>query len=184
MSVKCGMCFTIRMCRLAAAHRKNRLMLLGSPPDMVHGILSHRIRTSAWKRTRCSCLSIINYIFTLKQSFFIIRYFFKKSNTKFLPPCCTCRNRESHAERPRSCLFSLSMCARRGKIEPEKFPPAPLGEQVSGTRGLCPQSLSVRVSLCRRFTLQMTFFQRISFIFEQEEIKWTTKPVFVMIPNC
>ena len=29
-------------CRLSAAHRANHLMLLGSPPDMVHGALSHR----------------------------------------------------------------------------------------------------------------------------------------------
>lgn len=30
------------MCRLAAAHETVRLMLLGLPPDMVHGALSHR----------------------------------------------------------------------------------------------------------------------------------------------
>ncbi len=30
--------------RLTAAHKANRLMLLGSPPDMVHSALPHRIR--------------------------------------------------------------------------------------------------------------------------------------------
>ena len=30
--------------RLAAAHEANRLMLLGSPPDMVHSAPSHRAR--------------------------------------------------------------------------------------------------------------------------------------------
>ena len=175
MSVKCGMCFTIRMCRLAAAHRKNRLMLLGSPPDMVHGILSHRIRTSAWKRTRCSCLSIINYIFTLKQSFFIIRYFFKKSNTKFLPPCCTCRNRGNHAERPRSCLFSLSMCAHRGKIEPEKLPTAPLGNRFQAHGGFVrkayPRKAFLYRLLCAGASLCKRHFSKKSLLFLNRR-KW------------
>ncbi len=37
------------MCRLAAAHETNRLMLLGLPPDMVHGVSLHRARTSIFR---------------------------------------------------------------------------------------------------------------------------------------
>ena len=37
------------MCRLAAAHETIRLMLLGLPPDMVHGVLLHRARTSIFR---------------------------------------------------------------------------------------------------------------------------------------
>ncbi len=37
------------MCRLAAAHKAIRLMLLGLPPDMVHGVLLHRARTSIFR---------------------------------------------------------------------------------------------------------------------------------------
>lgn len=37
------------MCRLAAAHKTIRLMLLGLPPDMVHGVLLHRARTSIFR---------------------------------------------------------------------------------------------------------------------------------------
>lgn len=37
------------MCRLAAAHKTNRLMLLGLPPDMVHGVSLHRARTSIFR---------------------------------------------------------------------------------------------------------------------------------------
>ena len=32
-------------CRRAVAHSADRLMLLGSPPDMVHGAPSHRTYT-------------------------------------------------------------------------------------------------------------------------------------------
>ena len=42
----------MRANRLAAAHRIIRLMLLGSPPDMVHGALSHRARLTACLYTR------------------------------------------------------------------------------------------------------------------------------------
>jgi len=37
------------MCRLAAAHKTVRLMLLGLPPDMVHGVSLHRARTSIFR---------------------------------------------------------------------------------------------------------------------------------------
>ncbi len=37
------------MCRLAAAHKTIRLMLLGLPPDMVHGVLLHRAHTSIFR---------------------------------------------------------------------------------------------------------------------------------------
>ena len=37
------------MCRLAAAHKTIRLMLLGLPPDMVHGVSLHRARTSIFR---------------------------------------------------------------------------------------------------------------------------------------
>ena len=37
------------MCRLAAAHNTHRLMLLGLPPDMVHGVLLHRAHTSIFR---------------------------------------------------------------------------------------------------------------------------------------
>lgn len=37
------------MCRLAAAHKTVRLMLLGFPPDMVHGVLLHRAHTSIFR---------------------------------------------------------------------------------------------------------------------------------------
>lgn len=37
------------MCRLAAAHKTIRLMLLGPPPDMVHGALLHRTRTPIFR---------------------------------------------------------------------------------------------------------------------------------------
>ena len=36
-----------RTYRKSAAHKIIRLMLLGSPPDMVHGTSLHRTRTSA-----------------------------------------------------------------------------------------------------------------------------------------
>lgn len=37
----------MRGCRLPAAHKALRLMLLGSPPDMVHETSSHRIHIPA-----------------------------------------------------------------------------------------------------------------------------------------
>lgn len=37
------------MCRLTAAHKTIRLMLLGPPPDMVHGALLHRTRTPIFR---------------------------------------------------------------------------------------------------------------------------------------
>lgn len=37
------------MCRLTAAHNTHRLMLLGLPPDMVHGVSLHRARTSIFR---------------------------------------------------------------------------------------------------------------------------------------
>ena len=37
------------MCRLTAAHKTIRLMLLGSPPDMVHGVSLHRARTPIFR---------------------------------------------------------------------------------------------------------------------------------------
>ena len=42
-----NMFLIIRKCRGPAAHRSCRLMLLGSPPDMVRGALSHRTNISA-----------------------------------------------------------------------------------------------------------------------------------------
>ena len=40
-----------------ASHGLFRLMLLGSPPDMVHGAPSHRARPPAYPVTRNSCLA-------------------------------------------------------------------------------------------------------------------------------
>lgn len=37
------------MCRLAAAHEALRLMLLGLPSDMVHGVSLHRAHTSIFR---------------------------------------------------------------------------------------------------------------------------------------
>ena len=62
--------------RLTAAHREIRLMLLGSPPDMVHSTLLHRV--CPHKREHlfvvvCTYLSIILY---LPEK---IKWFVKKS---------------------------------------------------------------------------------------------------------
>jgi len=40
------------MCRLIAAHETNRLMLLGLPPDMVHGVSLHKARTSIFRNLK------------------------------------------------------------------------------------------------------------------------------------
>ena len=51
------------MSRFTTAHGKNRLMLLGSPPDMVHSLPSHRTRSFARLVTQIRvALTIIIYI--------------------------------------------------------------------------------------------------------------------------
>ena len=49
---------SLRTNRFTAAHERCRLMLLGSPPDMVHGGPSHRTRTSAYLKARIFWLYI------------------------------------------------------------------------------------------------------------------------------
>ena len=49
---KKSMRLSLRTNRFTAAHEHCRLMLLGSPPDMVHGGPSHRTRTSAYLKAR------------------------------------------------------------------------------------------------------------------------------------
>lgn len=63
------------MCRLAAAHETIRLMLLGLPPDMVHGVLLHRARTSIFRNlnfehTALTC--IISHYEVFVKDFFQI----------------------------------------------------------------------------------------------------------------
>ena len=63
----------MRANRLAAAHRIIRLMLLGSPPDMVHGALSHRARLTACLYTRTDTHKY--HLFFITSSYRIIHYF-------------------------------------------------------------------------------------------------------------
>ncbi len=53
------------MSRFTAAHRVNCLMLLGSPPDMVHGTPSHRTRPFAHPLTQ-SKVTFISIIYILQ----------------------------------------------------------------------------------------------------------------------
>ena len=64
------------MCRLAAAHNTHRLMLLGLPPDMVHGVLLHRAHTSIFRNPitdltsrRCSVIMIPHFRSFVKNFF-------------------------------------------------------------------------------------------------------------------
>ena len=64
------------MCRLAAAHNTHRLMLLGLPPDMVHGVLLHRAHTSIFRNfitdfeQNFALLTIISYFkYVVKRNF-------------------------------------------------------------------------------------------------------------------
>ena len=58
--------------RLTAAHREIRLMLLGSPPDMVHSTLLHRVYPH--KREH---LYIFSYYFIILYSEEKIKWFLK-----------------------------------------------------------------------------------------------------------
>ena len=49
------------MSRFTAAHRENRLMLLGSPPDMVRSALSHRTRSFVRYGTQITSFIIIDF---------------------------------------------------------------------------------------------------------------------------
>ena len=65
------------MCRLAAAHKTIRLMLLGLPPDMVHGVLLHRAHTSIFRNlslneSSCNALKII-----ISQNFRFVKCLFR-----------------------------------------------------------------------------------------------------------
>ncbi len=55
------------MDRFTAAHEKIHLMLLGSPPDMVHGIPSHRTRPFAHSDT-------LKLLYTINNNFTSIKY--------------------------------------------------------------------------------------------------------------
>lgn len=81
------------MCRLAAAHETVRLMLLESPPDMVHGVSLHRARTPIFRRnefldvgrkTNNSFLNLFNYIIMKK----IFQVFAKKFLKNFFDIIC------------------------------------------------------------------------------------------------
>ncbi len=73
------------MCRLAAAHNTHRLMLLGLPPDMVHGVLLHRAHTSIFRNfylesgtsSHCS-LDIIAHSGSFVKDYMIIKKNFQK----------------------------------------------------------------------------------------------------------
>lgn len=66
------------MCRLAAAHKTIRLMLLGLPPDMVHGVLLHRAHTSIFRNQSLNqsnynaLYDIISQSYGFDKSYFII----------------------------------------------------------------------------------------------------------------
>lgn len=66
------------MCRLAAAHKTIRLMLLGLPPDMVHGVLLHRAHTSIFRNQSLNqsnynaLYDIISQSYGFVKSYFII----------------------------------------------------------------------------------------------------------------
>lgn len=75
------------MCRFTAAHKTIRLMLLGLPPDMVHGALLHRTRTPIFRRfirkirliqKSESDVIIIPHSEINFKYFFTKKYFFKK----------------------------------------------------------------------------------------------------------
>ena len=60
---------------LPAAHRKSRLMLLGSPPDMVHGIQSHRAYIPVYQIAKHIYLKYYTIIQTKNQD--VLFWFFK-----------------------------------------------------------------------------------------------------------
>ena len=69
------------MCRLAAAHNTHRLMLLGLPPDMVHGVSLHRARTSIFRnfllKSHFKSFIIISQVLQIVKWFWIK---YKESN--------------------------------------------------------------------------------------------------------
>ena len=82
---------SLRTNRFTAAHEHCRLMLLGSPPDMVHGGPSHRTRTSAYLKARIFWLIFcfnkrirlevyfITLLLKYQVIFALFAYFFAKS---------------------------------------------------------------------------------------------------------
>ncbi len=81
------------MCRLAAAHETLRLMLLGLPPDMVHGVLLHRARTSIFRNNFITVLLyhtkiiLSSTIFVLRETFSDKCVYKTENCVKFIAIC-------------------------------------------------------------------------------------------------
>ena len=82
------------MCRLTAAHKTIRLMLLGPPPDMVHGALLHRTRTPIFRNgsdsrafVQLHTLRRDNFYYTTQQTEFQVflqkNFIFTENGTFF-----------------------------------------------------------------------------------------------------
>ncbi len=87
------------------AHKTVRLMLLGSPPDMVHGALSHRTRTPHDQIKALSLTDILYYkISVISRGFYkkfcYIRDFLKfEKNSLKASPHSSCINPPSTSGR-------------------------------------------------------------------------------------
>ncbi len=64
------------MCRLAAAHKTIRLMLLGLPPDMVHGVLLHRAHTSIFRNQSLNQSNYNALYDIISQSYGFVKSYF------------------------------------------------------------------------------------------------------------
>ena len=78
----------MRTNRPTASHREFRLMLLGSPPDMVHGALPRRARPPAYLIARISALlSRSAGIESADAAFLLYPFFSKKATVSYEVLC-------------------------------------------------------------------------------------------------